>query len=231
MDPPPGYPCPAEEIAGARRRPARPRPTLELPQQPLGLASLASLKKVDFRDLVEALADASSESQQIFLLRSRRPAPARTAPIANGPGERLVIRVPRAAELLDQYSVGAAFEKLRLANVGLSASGNRLRGDPSKVFEALVAARQDVYGVLQRHGAGARETPSNLCPQVQRLGWKLVDQRIPREGHSMAYITCQKSISIAGITGSRCGRRLMRKGSDLRFRISPPGVTCERSIR
>ncbi len=201
-DPRPGDPGAADEVRsrgrgaarlGRRRRRAGPQRRDETARR---LAPRGA-EVVDGRDLLQA----ALEPRDVALERAPRVLAERppTEPPGDGPrllGERVVVRVARAAEERLDLGVRETVDELRFEDRRVAAARHHLAPDPLKVLLGDVAPGQHVDGVLEGHRPDTREAPPDLHPQVVRLGRDLVDQHQPTIGHREGEATVESSMSL-----------------------------------
>src|SRR5262249_12901797 len=186
----------AELLAALRARRATSSLRFESPQELLHGRLSASLEEVDPRDLLETLPRPGDGRGEIL---DR----ARAAALANRIRQRVVVRFPLATKLLDERGVRSGFQEVRVADVRLAASGDGFFGDPLKILETLLAARQHIDGVFQGHGAHAGEALANLGAQIERLGRELVHEDVPPQRRLALLLPCHRAASAgAGRDGS-----------------------------
>src|SRR3954452_4810411 len=97
-------------------------------------------------------------------------------------GEFFVVRVARAPEQFFDLLVRETSDELGLADQPLPALVLNFLQEPLEILLGLLARRQRVDRVLDRHGADALQAAPDLHPGVGRLGGQLIAQQQPGLG-------------------------------------------------
>ena len=177
----------AASPSGRRRHRRPPSTRRAVPPRPRGPgASKKSMATISARRLRRRTSVAALASAPVS-----RPLPRRVAAVcerARLTRERGVVRSRAALKRPSMAASDRPSTKRASQTVASPAAGDDLPAHPLEVLEGLVAARQDVDGVLDRHRAQRLQTPPDLHPQVAGRGRDLVDEDEPprrgRFGHA-----------------------------------------------
>ena len=138
-------------------------------------------EEVDGHHLGQPLAQAEERRPRALgpaCPRRRRDAPCR-ADRARLPRQRGVVGVARRREERLDRPRPKPLHEARLADGASPPPRDDLPAHPLEVLEGLLAARQDVHGVLDGDRAQALQTSADLDAQVAGLGRDLVDEEEP----------------------------------------------------
>jgi hypothetical protein len=101
-----------------------------------------------------------------------------TASSAHSSCSGVRVRPDGAEEPLD-LGVAEAIDEGGPTDRRLAAPLDDLTEDPLEVLHALLGLGEDVHGVLDRHGADARQAPPDLHPEIVGLGRNLMNEEQP----------------------------------------------------
>ena len=157
-------------------------PGLDVGQKPFDRQSAGRAEKIDFADLREPAPQLDDLELELRVLAASAAAFQSGRQDAQLLGELPVIGVTRAVEQAAHLLVAQAIDQTGFADHALAAAVLDLAQEPLEILARLLAGRQHVDRILDRHGAKALQPAPDLDPQIGWFGRQLMDQQQPGGG-------------------------------------------------
>ncbi len=98
---------------------------------------------------------------------------------SRGVGQLVIVRVARRIEQRAQLGIALALDQTRVDQHGFAAAGNDLAEQVMKGDLGILATRQHMDGILERHRANRLQAAPDFHAQIRRFCRELMQQRQP----------------------------------------------------